>query len=195
MITNYDIESEIKYIEVNVDEFFTIKEKLVQAFPGTYGMYLCIHFGQFLNGKIHNEKQKDAYSRIVNFLDNIDNLEFSSELEEYLINSFSEMKEKDMEKMDSNMVETVDNIEEYIENNKDTLEEYIKIRLSDEYKESPAYKMQQLFLDFQQKSGYYDIFIPNFKILSSSYREYIEKLEKANKIFVEKYPQIEGLYK
>ncbi|WP_418223226.1 hypothetical protein [Clostridium isatidis] len=34
----------------------------------------------------------------------------------------------------------------------------------------------------------YDIFIENLKILSDSYREYLEKLQLANKTFVDKYP-------
>lgn len=41
----------------------------------------------------------------------------------------------------------------------------------------------------------YDIFIENLKILSDSYREYLEKLQLANKTFVDKYPQIDNIYK
>lgn len=41
----------------------------------------------------------------------------------------------------------------------------------------------------------YDIFIENLKILSDSYREYLEKLQVANKTFVDKYPQIDNIYK
>ncbi|WP_278523674.1 hypothetical protein [Clostridium cochlearium] len=71
----------------------------------------------------------------------------------------------------------------------------MEYRNSDEYKKSPACKMQQLLLQFQQESGYYDIFIENLKILSDSYREYLEKLQVANKTFVDKYPQIDNIYK
>jgi hypothetical protein len=49
-------------------------------------------------------------------------------------------------------------------------------------------------LKFQQESGYYDIFIENLKILSDSYREYFEKLQAANKVFVNKYPQLDNIY-
>ena len=194
LITNYDIDKEIEYMDANINEFFTIKEKLVQAFPGTYGMFLCIHFSQFLNEKIDSVEKEDAYCKVVNFLDSIDSLNLSSELEEYLENCFSIMQKTDMEKMNSTMVDAVDNIEDYIESNKEVLEEYIEIRTSDEYNATSAFKMQQLFLSFQQSSGYYDIFIPNIKILSISYREYTKKLQVANKVFVEKYPQIGDLY-
>ncbi|WP_243143418.1 MerR family transcriptional regulator [Clostridium estertheticum] len=189
LITNYDIDKEIEYINDNVNDFFTIKEKLLQSFPGTYGMYLCIHFGQFLNEKIDSEEKENAYYNVVNFLDSVDTLNFSSELEEYLENCFSVMQKTDMVKMNNAMLNAVDNMDDYIENNKEILEEYIKIRTSDDYKLTSAYKMQQLIWDFQQSSGYYDIFLANLKILSFSYLEYTEKLQVANKVFLNKYPQ------
>jgi DNA-binding transcriptional MerR regulator len=194
LILNYDIDKEFKFIDASINEFFTIKEKLLQAFPGTYGMYLSIHFGQFLNEKIDSTEKENAYNQIVNFLDSVDNLDFSPELEEFLENTFALMQKTDMEKMSSVMLEAVEDIETYIENNNEILEEYIKIRISDDYKATDLYKMQQQLLDFQKSSGYYDIFIPNLKILSDSYNEYSEKLAAANKILIEKYPQTAELY-
>ena len=194
LILNYDIDKEFKSIDASINEFFTIKEKLIQAFPGTYGMYLSIHFGQFLNEKIDSTEKENAYNQIVNFLDSVDNLDFSPELEEFLENTFALMQKTDMEKMSSVMLEAVEDIETYIENNNEILEEYIKIRISDDYKATDLYKMQLQLLDFQNSSGYYDIFIPNLKILSDSYNEYSEKLAAANKILIEKYPQTAELY-
>lgn len=194
LINSYDIDKGIEYIDSNINDFFTIKEKLVQAFPGTYGMYLSIHFGQFLNEKIDSENKQLAYSNIVNFLDNIDNINMSTELEEYLEDCFVVMEKADMEKMNNTMINAVDDVEGYIASNRGVLEEYIKMRTSDEYKSTLAYKMQQLLLNFQQSSGYYDVFIQNLKILSNSYCEYTEKLQQANKVFIEKYPRIAELY-
>lgn len=195
LINNYDIDKGIKYIDSNTNDFFTIKEKLVQAFPGTYGMYLSIHFGQFLNEKIDSEDKQLAYSNIVDFLDNIDNINMPAELEEYLEDCFAVMEKADMEKMDDTMINAFDDVEGYILSNRGVLEEYIKMRTSEEYKSTLAYKMQQLLLNFQQSSGYYDVFIQNLKILSNSYCEYMEKLQQANKVFIEKYPRIAELYK
>ncbi|KXG73833.1 hypothetical protein [Thermotalea metallivorans] len=83
----------------------------------------------------------------------------------------------------------------YLEENKEDIEKYLEYRNSDEYKKSPACKIQQLLLKFQQESGYYDIFIENLKIFSDSYREFFEKLQAANKAFVDKYPQFDNIYK
>lgn len=62
------------------------------------------------------------------------------------------------------------------------------IKQSDEYKKSFAYKLQEFFAAFNRESGYNEVFIPAMKRLSKSYREYHEALEKANTIFIQKYP-------
>jgi len=146
LIKEYNIEQAIAYIEKDLENDFTIKEKLLQAFPGSYGRYLCVHFGQFLNGKIDSEEKERANLSILN---------------------------------------TINNIEKYLEENKETIEKYLEFINSAEYKKSSVYKMKQLLLNFQQENGYNDIFIENFKILSDSYREYYEKLQTANKVFRE----------
>jgi DNA-binding transcriptional MerR regulator len=194
LVNYYDIDKEFEIVQDSVDKLFTIKEKLIQAFPGTYGMYLCIHFGKFLNEKIDSKEKEDAYYNIINFLDYIDNFEISTELESYMEKYFSIMKKTDMEDISSNIIHAVDDVQNFIEDNRERLEEYLKIRTSEEWKATPVYKIQQLLLEFQKNSGYYDIFIPNLKILSPLYYAYIRKLEAANEILVEKYPQTKKMY-
>ena len=194
LIANYDIDEEIKYINSNINCLFTIKEKLVQSFPGTYGMYLSIHFGEFLNEKINSEEKEEAYSKIVNFLDSISNINITAEMEKYLESYFTIMEKTDIEKMNSHILNAVEDIDNYISKNKKSLEEYIEVRTSEEFKLSQAYKFQQLLLNYQQSNGYYETFIPNLKILSRSYCEYADKLQKGNKLLIEKYPQIKDLY-
>lgn len=192
LIKNYNIEQAINFVEENIEKYFTIKEKLLQAFPGNYGMFLCVHFGQFLDGEIDTEEKKTAYNNIVDFLDKVQDLDFPEDLEEYLQQVFMQIEE--IENMNVSLTEAVNKPEKYIEENKEFIEQYMDFINSDEYKNSPAYKMKQLLLKFQQESGYYDIFIDNFKILSPAYRAYQEKLQEANKVFLEKYPQAENIY-
>jgi len=194
LMQNYDIERAIDYIEKNLDMNFTIKEKLLQAFPGGYGMYLCIHFGQFLNGKIDTMEKEEAYNNIVDYLDSVSKVEFPKELEEYFLNDLGRMEEADMQKMNSTVTDAIYNLDKFLEENKEIIEKYLEYRNSDEFKKSPAYRIQQLLLQFQQESGYYDIFIKNLKILSDSYREYLERLQEANKAFIDKYPQAGTIY-
>jgi len=43
---------------------------------------------------------------------------------------------------------------------------------------------------FNRTSGYYDIFIPALKQLSSSYTEYCRQMETANEKLLVQYPEI-----
>lgn len=58
---------------------------------------------------------------------------------------------------------------------------------------SLAFKKQQVSVDralnvIKNESGYQDIFIPAMCQLSNSYREYYEALQKANEVFLRRYP-------
>jgi DNA-binding transcriptional MerR regulator len=192
LIEHYDIDQALEYIDSNLKRLFSIKEKLVQSFPGTYGVYLSIHFGPFLNEKIDSAEKETAYTKIVDFLDH---LKLTDEMEKCIEHTLSLVQTDDMENIIGNVQNIILNdTENYIENHQDNIDEYIKFRTSEEYKSTPAYKMQQVILEFQRNSGYYDIFIPNLKILSHSYREYSEKLQKANQLFMERFPQTTKIY-
>lgn len=191
LIENYNIDKGIEFINSNLNNSFTIKEKLVQSFPGAYGIYLSIHFGQFLNEKIDSVEKEEAFTNIVNFLDNIN---ITKEIGEYLEELTSYIKQEDLKEMNTNLLNAIDDIDSYIVSNKQSMEEYIKFRNSEEFKSTPVYKMQQLVLDFQQSSGYYEIFITNLKILSRAYLEYSNKLQKANELFIKNYPQTEKFF-
>jgi DNA-binding transcriptional MerR regulator len=194
LMDDYNIDQAVTYIEENIEKHFTIKEKLLQAFPGDYGMYLCIHFGQFLNGKVDTEKKEESYNKIVNYLDTVSKIEFPKELEEYLLQGLGQLEQVDMQRINSSIIDAVNNIDIYLKENKEDIEKYLEYRNSDKFKKSPTYKMQQLLLRFQQESGYYETFIENLKILSDSYRDYFGKLQVTNKTFIDKYPQVNNIY-
>ena len=194
LISDYNIQNEFDYQDRTMENLFSIKEKLLHLFPGNYGLYLVIHFGQFLDGSIDSVEKEAAYDHIIQYLDNLDNFELPPELEDYLTNCFSGLDMPDIQKIDEGLVSMLDNVEEYLEQNKDTLDDYLKIRTSEEFKASPAYIFQQRLINFQQQSGYYDIFIHNIKILSPAYMAYTEKMNLANRRLIEKYPQAGELY-
>lgn len=82
----------------------------------------------------------------------------------------------------------MENPEQYIHDNKDMLEQYRAVMESEEYKATPAYRLQECLKQFQNESGYNEVFIPAMKRLSPSYREYYENLMAANEIFIKHYP-------
>ena len=70
--------------------------------------------------------------------------------------------------------------ERYIHDNKELLEQYRAVAESEEYKASPAYRLQEYLKQFQSESGYNDVFIPAMQRLSPAYREYHKSLQAAN---------------
>ena len=185
---------EIIYQIEHLYEQQTIIEKLLNAFPGYYGRFLGLHFGRFIKGRIFTKEQKIAYNTVVKFLDSIENFRISSELEKFFDGTTSYVDTESMENMTTNMTQAVEDIDDYMEQNKEILEQYIAYKNSEEYKQSPAYKIQCLLLEFQRSNGYYDVFIPSMRKLSHSYDEYFKKLESANEKFVEQYPEVSTWY-
>ena len=52
-----DIRSKLQALENGK----TITEKLLEAFPGYYGRFICMHFATFLNEPIETESQQNAF--------------------------------------------------------------------------------------------------------------------------------------
>ena len=77
--------------------------------------------------------------------------------------------------------------EQYLKDNREMFERYKEVKASDAYKNTPGYRLQELFAQLNRENGYNDVFIPAMRRLSSSYREYYEKLLKANEVFLKSY--------
>lgn len=185
LIQNQDWEYTQKQLEF-IEQKQTIAERLLNVFPGYYGRYVSMHFAFYLNEPIMTQEQQEAFDTIIFFLDN-SNLEIPQDLQEYLDQTTKCFNMRIVESISDNMHKVVQDPEKYIADNQETLKQYLEYKQSDEYKNSPVYKLQELFAKFNQESGYYDIFIPAMKKLSYSYRQYYESMEEANKVFLEKY--------
>lgn len=192
MIDEYDVDRVFHYLQAHEEDFFTMKERLALAFPGSYGLYMALHFGRFLNGFIDTEEKRNAYGEIIRYLDTVD-LYLPPELSEFLETVFAINGKSIAEQIESetsaSMMEALADMGNYSERNRKDIEKYLEYRNSDEYKESPAAALQKLLMHFQKESGYQEIFIRNMQILSPSYAEYMKKLEDANAIFIDKFPQ------
>lgn len=187
---DYDIDRELNYIHSHLQRKYSILERISQAFPGVLGMYLSIHFGSFLHGEIDSAEKEQAYIRIVDFLDH---LSMTEETERFLEQNLPLMQSEDMAEISGTMQRVIlNNPEEYLEKQQENIESYLKYRNSESYQATPAYKLQQILIEFQRESGYIDIFIPNLKILSPAYREYADKLQAANQLFMKKFPTNES---
>lgn len=187
---DYDIDRELNFIHSHLQRKYSILERISQAFPGVLGVYLSIHFGPFLHGEIDSAEKEQAYIRIVDFLDH---LSMTEETERFLEQNLTLMQSEDMAAISGTMQQVILNDPEgYMQEQQEQIEAYLESRNSESYKTSPAYKLQLILSEFQRESGYIDIFIPNLKILSPAYREYADKLQAANQLFMKKFPTNES---
>lgn len=168
----------------------SIKEKLLEMFPGFYGRFLMMHFSRFLNEPIKTKKQRDAYEKIIEFLDEVNPLNISDEI----LNDFEEAMNfwtnEKLEEADKQKQYSIENPEEFLEENSQIIEQYNQFKKTEAYKNSSAFKLMEAMKEFGRTSGYNDIFISEMRRLSPSYEEYYQNLIKANEVILGKYPEI-----
>ena len=174
------LNDEIIESEKNNGEF--IKRELIRAFPDGMGKYLVYHFAPYLNEPIDTPDKYEAWINIVEFLDNVPEIkiprfiqigyenisdEISKKINDDTRNEINNMLNAEGEELEKYKQKLLDNIEK--PNDKSLL----KVM-------NPFYKFKKQLNEFFNSSGYYDIFLPNMKILSSEYKEYHDKLTKLN---------------
>ena len=179
-ITIKELNDEIIEIEKNNGEF--IKRELIRAFPGGLGKYLAYHFAPYLNESLDTPDKYEAWINIVEFLDNVPEIkiprfiqigyenindEMAKKISAGTRNEINNMLNAEGEELEKYKKKLLDNIEK--QNDKSLL----KVM-------NPFYKFKKQLNEFFNSSGYYDIFLPNMKILSSEYKEYHDKLIKLN---------------
>ena len=181
-----EVETALNAMEQNQ----TVTDMLLEAFPGYYGRFICLHFARFLNEPIATSQQKAAYQEIREFLDEVPALTFPKELQDFLIEGTQHISTENIREMNEQTKRAIEEPEQFLSENKEMLTWYLEHKKSDEYKDSPACKIQEMLKEFNNTSGYYDIFIPAMKKLSDSYAKYCQRLETANEKLLSEYPEI-----
>lgn len=159
---------------------------LLNCFPGFYGQYLIVHFAPFLNEAITTPEQQKAFDTIVSFLDNLQ-MDIPEDLREFIYEITREMDSDFAEKMSENIQKAMENPKKYFGENHENIELYKKMKESEEYKSSPAFRLNKYFRKISSESGYYDIFIAAMRKLSPSYEAYYKKLMEADRIFAQEF--------
>lgn len=165
----------------------SVLNRMFDKFPGYYGKMVCLHFSQFLSDPITTAEQQDAFETIIGFLDDV-NIVIPEDLKELLDELTRNTDSTVIQSAYSDLAAAMENPEQYISNNNEMINQYRSIIVSDEYKATPMYRLQELLKQFQKENGYNDIFIPAMQRLSPSYREYYKKLLAANEVFIKHYP-------
>ena len=191
---DYDPEKAADYVASTLEPSFTIRERLMDAFPGPYGLYVAVHFGSFLTEPLLTDAQREAYEDVLLFLDDMGDLVIAPEIESYLEESLASMTTESMEAVSDGMRKIAEDPETYLEENKDILKEYLAYRQSEEFLTSELFTLNRRFRELLAAQGYYDRLVEKMKILSPAYLEYTVKLEEANRMFLMAYPEAEKLY-
>lgn len=194
---DYQVERVLEQLK-GEESGLTVRQRLVQAFPGNYGVYLSLHFGRFFNEPVKTPAQQTAFAKILEYLDNAA-VAIPKELSDYLEAALPTQPDA-LEKMEQGVQQGLEQMlqdpegamQDYRQQGFD-LDEYIAYRQSQEYQQSPAGRMTELLRAFQQDTGYTDVFLANLKILSPAYAEYCKQLEAANQKLLERYPQAAAL--
>lgn len=157
----------------------SVLERLMNVFPGYYGRYICLHFAAYLNEPVMTDEQQEAFDTIINFLDNV-TFDIPDDLQKYLNDMTVNFDDAFAERLSVNINNAIQNMEKYITDNREQIENYFAYKQSDEYKTTTAYRLEESLRQFADVSGYNDIFLPAMRRLSKSYRQYYEALLKAD---------------
>lgn len=183
--------AEIEGALSSLEQSKTITNMLLEAFPGYYGRFICLHFAPYLNEPIVTSQQQVAYQEILGFLDELPALTLPEELQDFLTETTQNISLETIQEIDEQTVRALKNPEQFFAEHKDMLTRYLEYKKTDEYKNSSAFKLHETLKAFTQASGYYEVFIPALKRLSPCYARYQQQLEAANKMLLTEYPELE----
>ena len=177
----------------NINSKSIIIKKLMELFPSYYGKFICLNFSRYLTGKIETNEQMEAFKEIIDFFDNVPDIEIPKDLQEYLDEYLEKYSSEEwQEKMNSIIQakdENIRNIDEFVRKNKEVLDQYNEYKKTEEFKNSPANRLMELMKQVCATNGYYEKFIPAIRKLSPLYNEYYEQMIKANEQFIKNYPE------
>ena len=177
----------------NINSKSIIIKKLMELFPSYYGKFICLNYSRYLTGKIETNEQMEAFEEIIDFFDNVPDIEIPKDLQEYLDEYLEKYSSEEwQEKMNSIIQakdENIRNIDEFVRKNKEVLDQYNEYKKTEEFKNSPANRLMELMKQVCATNGYYEKFIPAMRKLSPLYNEYYEQMIKANEQFIKNYPE------
>lgn len=180
-----EIEEEIEALELEE----SIAERLLNAFPGYYGRFVGMHFSRFLSEPVRTEEQQRAYETVLDFLDHMPLFEVPEDIEYEMAENTKTFGTEEIQKMLESVRHSMEEPEKFLEENREVVEWYLDYRKSPEYRNSAAGRWMEYMKEFQNTSGYKDVFLPAMKKLSPSYEEYCRQMEKANEKLLNRYPE------
>lgn len=109
----------------------------------------------------------------------------SKEEQEYIEEISSTYNIKILKEVNKSKIESVENSEKWLEENKDIISQYQKYKNSDEYQNSPMKVIQDKLQKYMIDNKYYETAIPLIRKFSKNYDYYYRKLLTANDKYLE----------
>lgn len=164
-------------------DYQTAAQAIQDMIPGFYGYYFMNHFMPYLQISITTAEQKAAYQKIVGFWD-----DSAIKLPVFMRLTGSIMYflmpkptlQQMVARMDAQLKQYLDPSEEEYQKLKEDTYRNVKLKNSLLYRCHPAFIAQRRFMKSLRDQGYYDIFIPNMKVLSPDYKRYQDALMAVN---------------
>ena len=164
----------------------SVTDRLTAAFPGFWGKYLALHFGQFLQEPVRTGDQEKALREVCDYLDSVQ-LEVPEELKDCMDEMDTDIGRQAADQADAALSEAAEDPEGWLKNNREIIDQYLEFQKTAEYRNSPGAKLKELIREFNEEQGYNSVFIPAMRRLSPAYDEYLVKLEKADRIFMQQF--------
>ena len=161
----------------------TIYRKLVNVFPGYYGHLFFSAYRPFLNEPLKDDGRA-AFEKFVGYLDSLPEFNLTDEEKEYLDKISAGFDMETLEDINRSKIAAVSNSKEWLEENREIIDEYERYKNSDEYKNSEVKKLQDKLSKYMTDNNYYEVAIPLIRKFSPSYDDYYRKLIKANEDYL-----------
>lgn len=174
-----------KVILIEAEE--SIYEKLERVFPGYFGQMIFAAYQPFFQEPLRKEGE-ETFKKYVEYLDQLPIFELSKEEKDYIKEVSSPFDMEVLKDVSQAKIDAIQNIEEWLKDNKDAISQYESYKNSEEYQNSMMKQIQDKLQKFMEDNKYYEIAIPLIRSFSKSYHTYYEKLLKAD----EQYQNLKG---
>lgn len=161
----------------------SIYNRLERVFPGYFGQLFFAAYLPFMNEPLTKDGE-EAFIKYVSYLDNLPTFELSEDEKKFIDEISSNFDMSILKKINEDKISTVENIEDWLEKNKDSILQYESYKNSEQYQNSLLRDIQEKLRKYMIDNNYYQVAIPLIRKFSKSYNMYYEKMIKANERFM-----------
>ena len=161
----------------------SIYNRLERVFPGYFGQLFFAAYLPFMNEPLTKDGE-EAFIKYVSYLDNLPTFELSEDEKKFIDEISSNFDMSILKKVNEDKISTVENIEDWLEKNKDSILQYESYKNSEQYQNSLLRDIQEKLRKYMIDNNYYQVAIPLIRKFSKSYNMYYEKMIKANERFM-----------